>query len=183
MERRGTCAHILALYRNCLLQGQSDEMAKLFHPGLSCIIGGEKNPGSYTFCIAATWQGIFDKVEYTFAEASDVQEPFPGHLVYKEELRLRSRKSPPIALKGLFEDEMVVDSTGRIVLILRKADPAFFEQLYQLLGASNPFTPPCRKSVFKEFPREIVFTPFASSGNTLDWECEALPRVSRGKEV
>ncbi len=132
-DRRVSYKDVLERYRDYLLNAKAEEMARLFHPGFTYIINGEKNAGSHTFCQVATWEGIFSKVEYFFAQATEVHEPFPGHLVYKEELRLRIKNDARDELIGLFEDELVVDAEGTIVLILRKADPAFFAALYKFL--------------------------------------------------
>lgn len=126
-------AQWLELYRSALLNADADGMAKLFHPGFSYIVNDEYNTGSPTFHQPQTWKHIFEKVSYTGVKAGQLHEPAPGHLFYEEEIRL-TLKDTKESLIGNFKDEVVVDEKMRMVLILRKADPMFFEKLYAVLA-------------------------------------------------
>jgi hypothetical protein len=106
--------------------------AQLFHPGIAYIVNNKLHEGSASFCNQATWQSIFTKIEFRSAKAYNLMEVYSGHIIYHEVLKIRI-KFDGEELEGHFGDQSVVNSDGKMLLINRIADPAYFTKFTSAL--------------------------------------------------
>lgn len=125
MTKQSIGTQFLNDYAQGLLQGNSEKMASLFHPGLSYIVNNEVRPGAESLSNPETWDFIFSKIEFQKAEASHVIEVHPGHVFYHEFLQVRSKTTGEFR-EGHFGDEAVINTDGKMLLVNRIADTAYF---------------------------------------------------------
>lgn len=116
----------LTNYAEGLKRADSQAMAELFHYGLAYIVNNEAREGSEGLCKPETWDFIFSKVEFIDAVASHVIEVHPGHIFYHEYLKVRSKTSGEVK-EGHFGDEAVINHEGKMLMVNRVADTAYFE--------------------------------------------------------
>lgn len=115
----------LEKYSEGLMSANSELMASLFHKGLSYIVNDEVREGAESLTEASTWDFIFSKIEFIQAKASHVIEVHPGHLFYHEFLQVKSKATGEIK-EGHFGDESVINQEGKMMLVNRVADTAYF---------------------------------------------------------
>jgi hypothetical protein len=120
-------------YASALQQGDSQAIAQLFHPGLAYIVNDKSHEGSAFFCNPTTWQSIFAKIEFKSAQAYNPIEVYPGHIIDREVLKIRIKFSGE-ELEGHFGDRSVINSYGKMLLINRIADPAYFTKFISALA-------------------------------------------------
>jgi len=108
-------------------------MAELFHPGLAYIVNDEAREGADGLSKPETWDFIFSKIEFLDATASHVIELCPGHIFYHEALKVRHIESDEIRV-GHFGDEAAIDADGKMLMVNRVADPAYFDWCGAALG-------------------------------------------------
>lgn len=116
----------LEKYSQGLVNADSELMATLFHKGLAYIVNDEPREGAESLCESDTWDFIFSKIEFMEAQASHVIEVHPGHLFYHEFLKVKNKQTGEIK-EGHFGDEAVINSAGKMLLVNRVADNAYFE--------------------------------------------------------
>ncbi len=120
-------------YAAALQQTNSQAIAQLFHPGLAYIVNDKSHEGSAFFCNPTTWQSIFAKIEFKSAQAYNPIEVYPGRIIYHEVLKIRIKFSGE-ELEGHFGDRSIVNSDGKMLLINRIADPAYFAKFTSVLA-------------------------------------------------
>ena len=116
----------LTKYAEGLKKADSQAMAELFHYGLAYIVNNEAREGSEGLCKPEIWDFIFSKIEFIDAVASHVIEVHPGHIFYHEYLKVRSKTSGEVK-EGHFGDEAVINHEGKMLMVNRVADSAYFE--------------------------------------------------------
>lgn len=123
----------LQQYSEGLLAADAAKMAQLFHQGLAYIVNDQAREGAESLFLQETWEYIFSRVEFLESQASHVIEVHPGHLFYHEYLKVRSRASDEIR-EGHFGDEAVINSKGKMLLVNRVADSAYFDWFGEVLA-------------------------------------------------
>lgn len=116
----------LTRYSQGLITADAKLMASLFHRGLSYIVNDVPREGAQSPSESSTWDFIFSKIEFVQAEASHVIEVHPGHLFYHECLVVKNKHTGEIK-EGHFGDEAVINRAGKMLLVNRVADSAYFE--------------------------------------------------------
>jgi hypothetical protein len=121
-------------YANALQQADTDAIARLFHPGFSYIVNDKLHEASSSFSQQDTWKFIFSKIQFKSAQGYNLIETYPGHIIYHEVLKICIKFSGE-ELEGHFGDRAVVNSDGKMLMINRLADPAYFARLTAALDA------------------------------------------------
>lgn len=120
-------------YAKGLINADAQKMASLFHSGLAYIVNDEVREGAADLCIEETWSFIFSKVKFLKAEASNVIEVHPGHIFYHENLQVQNKKTGEIR-EGHFGDESIINKEGKMLLVNRVADNAYFKWFGEVLS-------------------------------------------------
>ena len=133
MDQKTIGTKFLENYSNGLINEDAVLMASLFHKGLAYIVNDEVRDGASSLCEVATWEYIFSKVKFLEANASELNEPVEGHIFYKEVLKVESKASGE-KNEGHFIDETVINKDGKMLLVNRIADDAYFEWFNKVLS-------------------------------------------------
>lgn len=120
-------------YAQGLINADALRMARLFHRGLSYIVNDEVREGAADLCKEETWSFIFSKVRFLKAEANHIVEVHSGHIFYHEYLRVKSKKTGEVR-EGHFGDEAVINKEGKLLLVNRVADNAYFKWFGETLS-------------------------------------------------
>ncbi|KAB1158333.1 hypothetical protein F7018_09120 [Tenacibaculum aiptasiae] len=120
-------------YATGLINADAQKMASLFHSGLSYIVNDEVREGAADLCKEETWNFIFSKVKFLKAEAGHVIEVHPGHIFYHEYLQVKNKKTGEIK-EGHFGDESIINKNGKMLLVNRIADNAYFKWFGETLS-------------------------------------------------
>ena len=115
----------LLAYSRHLVAADANALAGLFHKGIAYIVNGEARVGADGLCVPKTWEFILSRVEFNSVASHNLYEPHPGHVFYHEVLKVRFRATDAYN-EGHFGDEAVINESGKMLLMNRVADPAYF---------------------------------------------------------